>query len=261
MQQAAVPLSTGNHNSDHEVVRIYVWELPVRLAHWGFVCSLIVLACTGYYMHNPFVAVHSRTAWVMATIRYVHVLSGWVLLASLLVRLYWLFKGNIWANWRAFIPLTARQRKSLRGAFQYYTFQRGEPFPQIGHNTLAALTYLVVFAILGWECLTGVVLYSEVLGKGMLYSLVGWIPRIIDIQTLRMTHYLFMFLLIGFGIHHVYSAILVAREERNALMESIYTGYKFAPESLLDEEIDAALYGGDSSEAAHAAVANAAKVH
>src|SRR5882757_1573452 len=132
MHQADVPLTDGkNQQSNNHDVRIYVWQLPVRLAHWGFVCSLIVLICTGYYMHNPFLAVHSRAAWVMGDIRFFHVLSGWVLLSSLIVRIYWLFKGNIWANWRAFIPLTARQRKSLRGAFQYYTFQRGEPFPQV----------------------------------------------------------------------------------------------------------------------------------
>lgn len=260
MREAAIPLTNGENKLNSDVVRIYVWQLPVRLAHWGFVCSLIVLACTGYYMHNPFIAVHSHTAWVMGDMRYVHVLSGWALLASLIVRIYWLFQGNIWANWRAFIPLTPRQRKSLRGAFQYYTFQRGEPFPQVGHNTLAALSYMAVFGIIAWECLTGIVLYSDILGTHALRELVGWIPRIIDIQILRMSHYLFMYLLIGFAIHHVYSAILVAREERNALMESIYTGYKFAPEALLDEEIDAALHGSVSSEAAHAAVANAAKV-
>jgi Ni/Fe-hydrogenase 1 B-type cytochrome subunit len=188
------------------------------------------------------------------------VLCGWVLLASLIVRLYWMFQGNIWAHWRAFIPLTPRQRKSLRGAFQYYTFQRGEPFPQIGHNTLAALTYLGVFAIIAWECLTGLVLYSQVVHFPFLTALVGWIPKLIDIQTLRMSHYLFMFILMGFAIHHVYSAILVAREERNALMESIYTGYKFAPETLLDEEIDSVLHGLDSSKAAHDAVFDATKV-
>lgn len=260
MHQTASPPANRKNNLESDVVRIYVWQLPVRLAHWGIVCSLIVLACTGYYMHNPFVVVHSRTAWVMGTTRYIHVLCGWILLVSLMVRIYWMFQGNIWAHWRAFIPLTSRQRKSLRGAFQYYTFQRGEPFPQIGHNTLAALSYIVVFGIIAWECLTGIVLYSQILGNHALTGLVGWIPRIIDIQTLRMSHYLFMFLLIAFAIHHVYSAILVAREERNALMESIYTGYKFAPEALLGEEIDAVKHGSDSSEAAHAAVVHATKV-
>jgi Ni/Fe-hydrogenase 1 B-type cytochrome subunit len=241
-----------------DLVRIYVWELPVRLAHWGIVCSLIVLMCTGCYMHDPFVAVHSRTANVMGWVRFAHLVCGWVLLASLIVRIYWLFRGNMWANWRAFIPLTIRQRKSLRGTFKYYTFQQGEPFPQIGHNTLACFSYLVVFGILAWECLTGIVLYSDLLGNRVLSAMVDWLPRLIDIQILRTSHYLLMFLLIGFAIHHVYSAILVAREERNALMESIYTGYKFAPEALLEEEIQSVVAGSGASEAAHAAAESAA---
>ena len=30
---------------------VYVWELPVRLAHWGLVIALVVLTITGSYMH------------------------------------------------------------------------------------------------------------------------------------------------------------------------------------------------------------------
>ena len=38
-----------------------------------------------------------------------------------------------------------------------------------------------------------------------------------------------MFAFFIFVIHHVYSAVLVSWEERNGLIESIYSGYKFVP--------------------------------
>ena len=38
-----------------------------------------------------------------------------------------------------------------------------------------------------------------------------------------------MWLLLGFGLHHVYSAILMSTVEANATMESIFSGYKFVP--------------------------------
>jgi Ni/Fe-hydrogenase 1 B-type cytochrome subunit len=44
-----------------------------------------------------------------------------------------------------------------------------------------------------------------------------------------------MFAFFIFVIHHVYSAVLVSWEERNALVESIFTGYKFVPESELEK--------------------------
>jgi Ni/Fe-hydrogenase 1 B-type cytochrome subunit len=44
-----------------------------------------------------------------------------------------------------------------------------------------------------------------------------------------------MFAFPVFVIHHVYSAVLVSWEERNGLIESIFTGYKFVPEAELRE--------------------------
>jgi len=52
---------------------------------------------------------------------------------------------------------------------------------------------------------------------------------------LRLTHFCIMFAFFIFVIHHVYSAVLVSWEERNALIESIFTGYKFVPEAELQE--------------------------
>jgi len=38
------------------------------------------------------------------------------------------------------------------------------------------------------------------------------------------------------SIDHVYSAVLVSWEERNGLIESIFTGYKFVPKAELEED-------------------------
>jgi hypothetical protein len=37
-------------------------------------------------------------------------------------------------------------------------------------------------------------------------------------------------------LNHVYSAVLVSREERNGLIESIFTGYKFVPKDELEKD-------------------------
>lgn len=220
-----------------QLVRLYVWERPLRLAHWGIVFAIVVLSITGYYMHAPFLVAHARTDYWMGTMRFIHLLAAWVLLGSLLLRLYWFFMGNRWAHVRAFLPHTHRQEQSLTGMIGYYSLFKQEPFSQVGHNTLAAVTYLLVYALIALECLTGLALYSEVLGNRTLSFLIGWLPRLIDIQYLRMTHYGLMFIFLAFLIHHVYSALLVASEERNGLMESIFTGYKFVPSDLAEEEI------------------------
>jgi Ni/Fe-hydrogenase 1 B-type cytochrome subunit len=86
------------------------------------------------------------------------------------------------------------------------------------------------------EIITGLTLYTQVRGKWALGWLFGWIPGVIDIQQIRLIHFCIMFAFFAFVIHHVYSAVLVSWEERNGLIESIFTGYKFVPKAELEEE-------------------------
>jgi len=221
---------------DPDIVPVYVWQSPVRLFHWIMVLSLTLLTITGFYMHHPYIVATSPRAWVMGTMRFVHEIFGFVLLAVLLMRIYWFFAGNEWARWRAWVPLTKGQWASIRSMLLYYSYQRSEPEPEIGHNSLATSTYMVIVFLLLLECLTGLVLFSVVSGSHFLRLTVGWIPHIVDIQYIRLCHYFIMFLFMAFVIHHVYSAVLVSMEQKNGLMESIFSGWKFVHRSLLEEK-------------------------
>jgi Ni/Fe-hydrogenase 1 B-type cytochrome subunit len=219
-----------------EIVPIYVWEWPVRVFHWTVVVSLTVLTVTGFYLHGPFVVSVGPRAWVMGTTRFVHELFGFILIAALVLRYYWFFVGNQWARWRAWLPLTREQWRNVKSMILYYTFMQHKLEPEIGHNALAGSTYVVIMTLLVWECISGLVLYSAVLGSHTLSLLFGWIPRIIDIQYVRLSHYFVMYLFMAFVIHHVYSAILCSKKLRNGLMESIFTGRKFIPRDVLEEQ-------------------------
>ena len=101
-------------------VRVYVWELPVRASHWFIVVSVAILSFTGYYIHNPFIISRSRTAYLMGTIRFIHLLAAFVFIAAFLLRFYWFFVGNDCpidallypfiagngAEWAAWFPIT-----------------------------------------------------------------------------------------------------------------------------------------------------------
>ena len=217
-------------------VRVYVWELPVRVSHWIIFLSVIVLSVTGYYIHNPFIVARSSTTFLMATIRFIHEITGFVFIAAFLLRLYWFFMGNSWANWRAFVPVHRRQWRGMGRMVAYYSFLRKDLVHQVGHNALAAVTYLLMFTFMLIEIITGLTLYTQVRGKWALGWLFAWIPGVFDIQHIRLAHFCVMFAFFAFVIHHVYSAVLVSWEERNGLIESIFTGYKFVPEAELEED-------------------------
>lgn len=221
-------------------VRVYVWELPVRVSHWLIFLPVVVLSFTGYYMHNPFLVASGGTTFLMGTMRFIHVVAGFVLIAAFLLRMYWFFRGNDWSNWRAFFPIRRRHWRGMGNMLAYYSFLRKDLVHQVGHNALAAATYLFIFTLILLEILTGLALYSQVRGGWLLGALIGWLPRLIDIQNIRLIHFSIMFAFFAFVIHHVYSAVLVSWEERNGLIESIFTGYKFVPADELAEEEGAA---------------------
>jgi Ni/Fe-hydrogenase 1 B-type cytochrome subunit len=217
-------------------VRVYVWELPVRISHWFIFLPIVVLSFTGYYIHNPFIVAKSSTTFLMATMRFIHEIAAFVFLSAFLLRLYWFFMGNNWANWRAFVPIHRRRWRGMGGMVAYYSFLRKDLAHHVGHNALAAMTYLLMFTFMLIEIITGLTLYTQVRGKWVLGWLFGWIPHVIDIQHIRLLHFCIMFAFFAFVIHHVYSAVLVSWEERNGLIESIFTGYKFVPKAELEED-------------------------
>ena len=216
------------------VVRIYVWELPVRLAHWVIVTALIVLACTGTYMHSPFIVSVGNTGYVMNLMRYVHLIAAFAFMAAALLRFYWFFAGNQWARWPQFLPLNKERRSGMRNMLKYYLFLRWRPVPVIGHNALAGSAYVMIYALVLAEILTGLALFDNILGNSLLHFFIGWLPRAIDIQYLRAIHFGAMFLFGVFVIHHVYSAVLVSKEEKSGVMESIFSGYKYFSKHDLD---------------------------
>lgn len=232
----AVPAETPKA-AENELVRVYVWQWPVRMAHWTIAICIAGLSITGMYMHMPYVAVHSENAWTMGTMRFVHELFGFVLLSALILRIYWYFAGNRCSRWKSYFPLTKYQHEKLRDTIRYYGFFRRMPMPEVGHNPLAAVFYLGVYVAVGIECLTGLTLYAEVSHNALARVLTGWLLHMVDIQYLRLTHYIVMFLLIGFFVHHLYSALVNAFDLKNGLMGSIFSGWKFMPRSVVLEEM------------------------
>jgi Ni/Fe-hydrogenase 1 B-type cytochrome subunit len=222
-------------DATYKPVRIYVWELPVRVSHWFMAGSAAVLGFTGYYMHNPFIISRGQGAYLMGTVRFIHLMAATLFIGAYLLRFYWAFIGNEWSRWAAFLPVRARQWIGMGRMVRYYTFLQRDMTHHVGHNALAATTYSIIFTVVFLEILTGLALYSFTVSNSVLTFFIGWLPRLIDIQYLRLFHHLGLYVFLVFVIHHVYSAVLVSWEERNGLIESMFTGYKFVPVAEIEE--------------------------
>lgn len=124
----------------------------------------------------------------------------------------------------------------------YQDLRSTTPISKIGHNAMAALSYLGLYSLVVIEMITGLVMFNWLRHSPILGPLIGWIPRFISFPNIRLIHFLLMFVFISFGIFHVHVSMLISREEKRGLMDSIFTGYKVIPaDELQAEEKNAAM--------------------
>ena len=223
----AVPAQAGTRAG---LEREYVWELPVRLAHWLLFFSIVTLAATGYYIGHPFISVpgEARAHFVMGTIRSVHLYASIVFALSALMRIYWAFAGNRYARWSELIPTTRQRWQSFKHALLFYAFLSREPEPYLGHNGMAGLTYAGIFAVYFVMMATGFALYTVYAPLGSPMEVFGFLIPLFDgLQMARLIHHIGMWVILVFAVSHVYFPVLYSLIERNGIMDSIFSGFKF----------------------------------
>ena len=217
-------------------VGVYVWQYPLRLVHWGLVLSIGVLSVTGYYIHDPYIVGQVNRPFLMGQFRFVHEMFAMIFTALWLLRMYLFFAGNRWVRWRNYVPYRKEQFLEMIEMAKFYLFMKPNPVSKIGHNALAAMSYVGLYGMVLVEIVTGMVMYNWLRHSAFLGFFVGWIPRFINIGNIRLIHYMLMWIFIAFGILHVHLAMLVSRVEKKGLMDSIFIGYKVIPEEDLKED-------------------------
>lgn len=210
--------------------KIYVWEIPVRLTHWLNALGLVAMFVTGLYIGAPYMHASSENQLIMAQMRFIHLISAYILLASFLVRIYWLFAGNQYAQWHQMIPVSSERLKNVYGTTAYYCFLRDKCPEVVGHTGLAGLSYVVFFLLCVIEVVTGFALYSEYHPGGVTTLLGGWLVSMMHLGMIRLIHHITMWVIAVFVIVHVYIVWLNDAVEKNGLVTSIFSGYKTTEE-------------------------------
>lgn len=149
-------------------VGLYVWQYPLRFFHWGMVLSLAVLSFSGYYIHDPFIVGQVKYPFLMGWFRFLHEVFGMVLIALFILRIALFFQGNRWVGWRQYVPLHASQFREMLKVMKFYGFINPKPVSKIGHNALAAFSYIGIYGLFVVEIVTGLVLYNRLRHSGIL---------------------------------------------------------------------------------------------
>ncbi|MEM7436263.1 MAG: Ni/Fe-hydrogenase, b-type cytochrome subunit [Myxococcota bacterium] len=235
---ASVSAAPAEHVDTEVLERVYVWDIVVRLTHWVVALSILILAFTGIYIGRPFYIPMGPVdeQFVMGTVKIVHFYTAIVFTLAVLVRVGWMIVGPRYARWDQFVPASPRRRKNVLTMLSFYTFFRRDPPLNVGHNPLAGLTYLTVFALYFVMILTGLALYSVDAGVSYMRVWGFLLPVFGGAQTARLIHHVTMWLILGFFAHHIWSAILMSRYEGHGLIDSMFSGYKFLPRGWRDRD-------------------------
>ena len=218
--------------SPGEIVIVYVWEIPVRLSHWLIALSLGVLSVTGLYIGHPFMTVPGPAgqSFVMGWMKVIHGYTAYVFISALLMRLIWMFTGNKYSHWDKFLSMHRARRRGLMATTVFYLFLRDKPPAYVGHNPAAASAYALVYGLCLLMVATGLVMRGASADPSSAIHWFGsWAPLFGGLSMARWIHHIVMWLLLGFTVHHVYSAVLVSMIEKEGTIDSIFSGYKWVP--------------------------------
>lgn len=211
--------------------RVYVWELPVRIFHWVNAACIALLCASGYLIGAPMRMFYAAEAYQQSwfgTVRFVHFVAAFVFVFNLVLRFYWGFVGNRHARWIGFFPLKRSQQQEILEVLKADVLLAKLHGPiSTGHNALAALIYLALFAASAVQTLTGFALYSN-MSLAWLPQCFTWVVPMFGSEFgVRFVHHLLMWFFIVFTIVHVYLSFYHDYIEGRGTVSSIIGGWKF----------------------------------
>jgi Ni/Fe-hydrogenase 1 B-type cytochrome subunit len=212
---------------------VYLWHWPIRAMHWVAAVSIVVLAVTGLYIGRPYFAPSDSptTPFLMGWMRFLHFAAAGALVATAIVRVYWLFAGNKFERFAALFPVRPRDWVNLVKQVKFYLLIHPERAPKyLGHNPLQQLSYTGLYLAALLAVVTGFAMYGQSNPGGLFFRVFGWLgPLLGGMQNLRFLHHVLTWVFLAFIPIHVYLAIRADVLEHGGSISSIITGGRFVP--------------------------------
>ncbi|GAB54730.1 hypothetical protein GPUN_0586 [Glaciecola punicea ACAM 611] len=181
-----------------------VWDIPVRVCHWGFVLIIIFQYLSGEILDDNILP--NTMQW--------HFYAGYTCIALVIFRLCWGIFGTYYSQFSQFVtsPITT---------FQYLRNKRS--FSQfLGHNPAGAYSIIVLLTLILTQALSGLFISDEVFSDGLYYGVLG--NRAQDIANFL--HHNVFTLLLGFIALHILAISYHKIVLKEGLTKAMITGKK-----------------------------------
>jgi Ni/Fe-hydrogenase 1 B-type cytochrome subunit len=220
---------------------VYLWHWPIRAMHWLAAISVAVLVVTGFYIGRPYFApAPGETAdlYVMGTMRFAHFAAAGVLVATGIVRVYWLFAGNRYERFQALFPISRRGFRDLGRVLRKYILVHSERAPHyLGHNPLQQLTYTAFYGVIVVQVATGFALYGLSNPDGIFYQTFGWETLFLGgVPVVRFIHHVLTWVILVYIPIHVYMALRADFVDRAGEISSIISGGRWVRDDVHYED-------------------------
>ena len=211
---------------------VYLWHWPIRAMHWIAASSIVVLAVTGFYIGRPyFMATSAQSSFTLQWVRLVHFMAAGALVATAIVRTYWLIIGNRFERLPALFPVRPRDWKNLVRMIKYYLLIHPERASRyLRHNPLQQIFYTVTYGAATVMVLTGFIMFGQASPDGMIMHTFGRLaPLFGGMQMVRVIHRVVTWYFPMFIVFHVYLSVRADLLERSGTMSSMVSGGRFVP--------------------------------
>jgi Ni/Fe-hydrogenase b-type cytochrome subunit len=222
------PPPTGNYQW------VYLWEVPVRTMHWVAALCIVTLAITGLYIGKPYFLTGGEASshFLMGKVRLIHFIAAGLLVATGVVRIYWLFAGNQFERLTALFPVRARDWKNMWLQVKHYMMIEPDKAPHyLGHNPMQQLSYTGIYLLTLFMVVSGFALYGEAAAGGFFQTLFTRPMRSLfgGIQNVRFLHHVCTWAFAIFFPMHIYLAMRADLLERTGTISSIISGGRWVP--------------------------------
>jgi Ni/Fe-hydrogenase b-type cytochrome subunit len=227
----AAPESVSHDAPVAEYKQVYLWHWPIRAMHWLAAACIVVLVVTGFYIGRPYFYTSGSATdqFLMGYVRFAHFAAAAVLVATGILRIYWLFAGNKFERWRALFPVRRRDWVNLYKVARAYLFIRVHEAPQyLGHHPLQQLSYTGIYALALLQVVTGFCMYGLADPGGFFFAAFGWVGSVMGgAQIVRFVHHVATWAWLIFIPIHVYLAIRADVLHKESTVSSIVSGNRY----------------------------------
>jgi Ni/Fe-hydrogenase 1 B-type cytochrome subunit len=216
---------------------VYLWHWPVRAMHWFAAAAVVTLVLTGFYIGKPYFFPSPGDAsphYMMGWIRFLHLSAAGVLVATAILRAYWLFVGDRYERWKALFPVSRRDWRDMGRMVKYYLMLGRDEEPHyLGHHPMQQLTYTGIYGVAAIMVVTGFALYGQATPGGFFFHGFGWVTALFgSLQAVRFVHHVLSWVFVIFVPVHVYLALRADLVEHTGSVSSIISGGRWVPDDV-----------------------------